>query len=72
MERNFSKICGPGSYAAARICLGAYGRTLNGNSATADEYHGKNESLRSVQVAAWLVLATSDSRNWIGKGAKSS
>ncbi len=72
MEKNFSKICGPGSYAAARICLGAYGRTLNGNSARADEYHAKNESLRSVQVAAWMTLATSDSRDWIGKGAKSS
>ena len=72
MEKNFPKIQGPGSYAAARICLGAYGRTLNGNSGAADEYHAKNESLRSVQVAAWMILATSDARDWIEKGAKSS
>jgi Squalene-hopene cyclase C-terminal domain len=72
MEKNFRKIQGPGSYAAARICLGMYGRTLNGNSAAADEYHAKNESLRSVQVAAWIMLAASDSRHWVGKGAKGS
>lgn len=72
MEKNFPKIQGPGSYAAARICLGAYGRALNGNSVAADEFHAKNESLRSVQVAAWMMLATNDSHDWVGKGAKGS
>jgi hypothetical protein len=71
MEKNFAKIQGPGSYAVARVCLAAYGRQWNENAATADEYHAKNESLHSVQVAAWMMLATSDPRNWLSKGARS-
>ena len=34
MEKNFTKIQAPGSYAAAQICLSAYGRSRNGSSPT--------------------------------------
>jgi hypothetical protein len=71
MEKNFARIQGPGSYALARICLAAYGRKPKQEAAGAGDYHAKNESLRSIQVAAWTSLAASDSRNWLRAGTKS-
>ena len=62
MERNFGKIQGPGSYALAQICLSVYGRKRRNCCGTGDnharDYHAKNESLQSMQVAAWMTLAS--------------
>jgi Prenyltransferase and squalene oxidase repeat len=77
MEKNFAKIQGPGSYALARVCLSAYGRRRNEDGAGASdchakEYHARNESLQSVQVAAWMCLAAGDTSNWLASaGVKS-
>jgi len=69
MEKNFTKIQAPGSHAVAQICLAAHGRSRDGNTPKSDEFHAKNESLGSVQVASWTVLAESDPRSWLAAGA---
>jgi hypothetical protein len=70
MEKNFSKIEGPGSYALARICFAAHGRKWPENGASVSEYHAKNASLGSVQVAAWMSLAASDVSKWTAADAR--
>lgn len=71
MEKNFTKIQAPASHAAAQICLAAYGRDRNENTPRGYEFHSKNESLGSVQVAAWTILADSDPRGWRAASGKS-
>lgn len=72
MEKNFEKIQGPSSYALARICLSVYGRRGNQDVGGASDYHAKNESLQSVQVAAWMSLAAQNTSKWLpNAGAKS-
>lgn len=72
MEKNFARIQGPGSYALARICLSAYGRGGNEDAAGAGDYHARNGSLHSVQVAAWTTLAARATDTWLaGAGVKS-
>ncbi len=66
MEGNFAKIQGPGSHALAQVCLAVYGREPSAGVDSAGDYHAKNESLRSIQAAAWTVLAGSDSQTWLG------
>jgi hypothetical protein len=68
VERNFSQIAAPGSYAFARMCLNAYGCSGNVNGMRAAELFKKNESLRNVQVAAWMILAASDVHEWASAG----
>lgn len=70
MEKNFTKIQAPASYAAAQVCLAAYGRSRDGNAPKGDEFRSKNESLGSVQVAAWTVLAEGDPARWLPAGGK--
>ena len=72
MEKNFAHIKGPGSYALARICLSAYGCKRNEDGPGAGDYHTKNESLQSVEVAAWMSLAARDTNKWLpGASVKS-
>jgi hypothetical protein len=68
MEKNFGKIQGPGSYALARICLSVYGRKRNEGAAAAGDYHARNDSLQSVQVAAWMILASRATNTWLPSG----
>ena len=70
MEKNFTKIQAPASYAAAKICATAYRRNLDGDASKSDEFHSKNESLGSVQVAAWTVLAEGDPKRWLAASGK--
>ena len=72
MEKNFTKIQGPGSYALARICLAAYGRPRKEDEGIAEQFHARNESLHSVQVAAWMTLAASEPRKWLGASGRNS
>jgi hypothetical protein len=70
MEKNFTRIQAPASFAAAKICAAAYGRSLNRDAPKGEEFHFKNESLGSVQVAAWTVLAEGDPTRWLAAGGK--
>ena len=70
MEGNFEKIQGPGSYALARVCLAACGRTGRADAGGMSDRHAKNESLRSVQVAAWMILAATEPRKWLVSGVR--
>lgn len=65
IEKNFAKIQGPGSYALARICLSVCGRRGSEDAAGARDYHARNESLQSVQVAAWMTLASRATDTWL-------
>ncbi len=65
MEKNFAHIKGPGSYALARICLSGYGCKRNEDGPGAGDYHAKNESLQSVEAAAWTSLAARDTNKWL-------
>jgi hypothetical protein len=60
LERAFSDINGPGSFALARICLEAYSHTPPAGGASLYDYYARNELLRSIPVAAWMTLAASD------------
>ena len=71
MEKNFPSIQGPGSYAMASLCLAAYGRNEIANRPSASDVHARNESLSSIPVAAWMILASSDPRNWLAPGKHS-
>ena len=65
MERNFEKIQGPGSYALAQVCLEACGRKRHADAGGMSDHHAKNESLRSVPVAAWMILAATKPSRWL-------
>jgi squalene cyclase len=71
LEKNFTKIQGPGSYALARLCLAAYDRGRNVDASSAGDLHTKNEFLRSITVAAWMILAASNPQNWLAPGTHS-
>jgi hypothetical protein len=71
LEKNFAKIQAPGSYAMARICLAAYGRQGIEDAASAGDFHANNESLRTIPVAAWMLLAANDPQNWLAPGKPS-
>jgi hypothetical protein len=66
LERTFSKISGPGSFALARLCLEAYGRKPPAGGASSNNYYARNELLRSIPVAAWMSLAGGEKGNWLG------
>jgi hypothetical protein len=68
MEKNFSSIQAPGSYALARVCLAAYGRKGIALTPSASDLHAKNELLRSIPVAAWMTLAAGHPQNWLASG----
>jgi hypothetical protein len=70
MEKDFAQIQGPGSFALAQVCMMAYERRRPVDAASFSDYYARNESLRSVQVAAWTILAKSDVRKWLNAGAK--
>lgn len=58
MERYFPRIQAPGSFALARLCLAVYGRDVTGLvPPRVEDLHPASESLNSVQVTAWTVLA---------------
>jgi hypothetical protein len=65
LERTFSKISGPGSFALARLCLEAYSHKPPAGGASSNDYYARNELLRSIPVAAWMTLAGSDKGNWL-------
>jgi hypothetical protein len=69
-EKNFYCIQGPGSYALASLCLAAYGRNDIAHTPSASDLHARNESLSSVPVAAWMILAAGNPRNWLAPGGK--
>jgi hypothetical protein len=71
LEKNFTKIQGPGSYAMAKICLAAYGRRGTEDAGSAGDLHAKNGLLRNIPVAAWMVLAASNPQNWLAPGKHS-
>jgi hypothetical protein len=68
MDQNFAKIQAPGSYALATICLAAYGRQGTKHATSAGDLHARNESLRTIPVAAWMALAASNPQNWLAPG----
>jgi hypothetical protein len=70
MEKNFSSTKAPGSYALATLCLAAYGRNGIAHTPSASDLHARNESLCSIPVAAWTILAARNPRNWFSPGAK--
>jgi len=70
MEKNFSSIQAPGSYALARLCLAAYGRNGIADTASANDFHARNQSLASIPVVAWMILAAANPRNWLAPGGK--
>jgi hypothetical protein len=65
MENNFTKIRGQASYALARICLAVYDRQYEMRAANADD---DRDSVRSVQVLAWMSLAAGNPRQWLTAG----
>ena len=69
LEKNFTKIQGPASYALARLCLAAYDSRPNMDGASSADLHAKNEFLRSITVAAWMILAASNPQNWLAPGS---
>jgi hypothetical protein len=71
MEKNFSAIQAPGSHALAGVCLAAYGRKGIALTPSASDLHAKNESLRSIPVAAWMTLAAGHPQNWLASGKHS-
>jgi hypothetical protein len=71
LEKNFTIIQGPGSYALARLCLAAYDRQGSEDAASAGDLHAKNELLRNIPVAAWMTLAASNPQNWLAPGKQS-
>lgn len=60
LERTFSDINAPGSFALAQLCLQAYGHKLPAGGAGLRDHFARNELLRSIPVAAWMTLAVSD------------
>jgi hypothetical protein len=68
MEQNFAKIQAPGSYALASICLAACGRQGTEHATSAGDLHARNESLRNISVAAWMILAASNPQTWLAPG----
>jgi hypothetical protein len=70
MEKNFSSIQAPGSYALAHVCLAAYGRKRIVETASANDFHVRNEFLSNIPVAAWMVLTASNPRSWLAAGGK--
>jgi hypothetical protein len=65
LERVFSNLNGPGSFALAQLCLEAYNHKPPAGVASLNDYYARNELLRSIPVAAWMTLAVSDSRKWL-------
>jgi hypothetical protein len=70
MEKIVPSIQAPGSYALASLCLAAYGRNGIANRSSASDLHARNESLSSIPVAAWVILAAANPRNWLARGGK--
>lgn len=70
MERNYSHIQAPASAALARICLSVYRLEVPGAPPPAAELSSAEESLNSVQVAAWALIADNGAKNLFGAGGE--
>lgn len=65
LEKNAADIQGPGSFALARLCLGAYNRRWPNNAPEFLRFHQKNEFLRNIVVTAWSCLALGTKRRFL-------
>ena len=68
LAREVANIQAPGSLALARICLQATGREWPADAPSFRELHARNESLQSVQVAAWSCMALRPETRWQNSG----
>jgi len=62
LERNLSRMAGPGSLALAKICLDMYGREWTADAPSLADLYERNEFLANVPVMAWACLATPGKR----------
>ena len=66
LERTLPKDCGPLSLALAQVCLEAYGRPWPAGVPRPADLYCSNEFLGSITTMAWVCLAATARRSWLG------
>lgn len=65
LEGNISGISGTASLALALICFATYGRKWPFGAPDLRDFIAKNEPMQSVQVMAWVSLASGTTLHWL-------